>query len=81
MQGEQRRQTAMGPKNYGIPPCNYERTDDQGFYILEVTPRIKINSCRGRIWVDGQDFAVGAWKANQPKTPRGGRSEMPSRHL
>jgi len=25
---------------------------------------------RGRIWVDGQDFAVVRMEANQPKTPR-----------
>src|SRR5229473_2945125 len=56
---EQRRQTAMGPKNYEFRLVTYERTGDQGFYILEVTPRIKNKFLfRGRIWVDGQDFAV-----------------------
>src|SRR5260370_9485383 len=41
MQGEQRRQTAMGPKNYEFRLVPYERTGDQGFYSREVNPRHK----------------------------------------
>jgi len=41
MQEEQRRQTAMSPKNYEFRLVTYERTGEQGSYILEVTPRIK----------------------------------------
>ncbi len=70
MQGEQRRQTAMGPKNYEFRLVTYERTDDQGFYILEVTPRIKNKFLfRGRIWVDGQDFAVARMEGEPAKNP------------
>src|SRR5260370_29286628 len=70
MQAEQRRQTAMGPKNYEFRLLTYEWTDDQGFYILEVTPRIKNKFLfRGRIWVDGQDFAVARMEGEPAKNP------------
>ena len=70
MQAEQRRQTAMGPKNYEFRLVTYERRDDQGFYILEVTPRIKNKFLfRGRIWVDGQDFAVARMEGEPAKNP------------
>jgi hypothetical protein len=70
MEAEQRRQTAMGPKNYEFRLVTYERTGDQGFYILEVTPRIKNKFLfRGRIWVDGQDFAVARMEGEPAKSP------------
>jgi hypothetical protein len=70
MQEEQRRQTAMGPKNYEFRLVTYERTDDQGFYILDVTPRIKNKFLfHGRIWVDGQDFAVARVEGEPAKNP------------
>jgi hypothetical protein len=70
MQEEQRRQTVMGPKNYEFRLAGYERTVDQGFYVLEVTPRIKNKFLfRGRIWVDGQDFAVARMEGEPAKNP------------
>jgi hypothetical protein len=70
MREEQRRQTAMGPKNYEFRLVAYERTVDQGFYVLEVTPRIKNAFLfRGRIWVDGQDFAVARMEGEPAKNP------------
>jgi hypothetical protein len=70
MQEEQRRQTAMGPKNYEFRLVTYERTGAQGFYILEVTPRIKNKFLfRGQIWVDGQDFAVARMEGEPAKNP------------
>ena len=70
MQEEQRRQTAMGPKNYEFRLVTYERTVDQSFYVLEVTPRIKNKFLfRGRIWVDGQDFAVARMEGEPAKNP------------
>jgi hypothetical protein len=70
MQEEQRRQTAMGPKNYEFRLVTYERTGDQGFYVMEVTPRIKNKFLfRGRIWVDGQDFAVARMEGEPAKNP------------
>jgi hypothetical protein len=70
MQEEQRRQTAMGPKNYEFRLVTYERTSDQGLYVLEVTPRIKNKFLlRGRIWVDGRDFAVARMEGEPAKNP------------
>jgi hypothetical protein len=70
MQEEQRRQTAMSPKNYEFRLVTYERTGDQGFYILEVTPRIKNKFLfRGQIWVDGQDYAVARMEGEPAKNP------------
>jgi hypothetical protein len=70
MQAEQRRQTAMGPRNYEFRLVSYERIGDQGFYILEVTPRIKNKFLfRGRIWVDGRDFAVARMDGEPAKNP------------
>ncbi len=70
MQGEQRRQTAIGPRNYEFRLVTYGRTGDQDFYVLEVTPRIKNKFLfRGRIWVDGQDFAVARMEGEPAKNP------------
>jgi hypothetical protein len=70
MQEEQRRQTAMGPENYEFRLVAYERTFDQGFYILEITPRIKNKFLfRGRIWVEGQDFAIARMEGEPARNP------------
>jgi hypothetical protein len=70
MQEEQRRQTAMGPRNYEFRLVTHERAGDRGLYILEVTPRIKNKFLfRGRIWVDGQDFAVARMEGEPAKNP------------
>jgi hypothetical protein len=70
MQEDQRRQTAMGPKNYEFRLVAHEPTVDQGFYVLEVTPRIKNKFLfRGRIWVDERDFAVARMDGEPAKNP------------
>lgn len=70
MQEEQRRQTAMAPENYEFRLAAYERILDQDFYILEVKPRIKNKFLfLGRIWVDGQDFAVARMEGEPAKNP------------
>ena len=70
MQEEQRKQTAMGPENYEFRLVAYERILDQDFYVLEVTPRIKNKFLfRGRIWVEGQDFAVARMEGEPAKNP------------
>lgn len=70
MQEEQRRQTAMGPENYEFRLVAYERVFDQDFYVLEVKPRIKNKFLfRGRIWVEGQDFAVARMEGEPAKNP------------
>jgi len=66
MQEEQRRQTAMGPENYQFRLATY----DHGFYVLEVTPRTKNKFLfRGRIWVEGQDFAVARMEGEPARNP------------
>jgi hypothetical protein len=70
MQDEQRRQTAMNPKNYEFRLVTDEPTVNRGVYILEVTPRIQNKFLfRGRIWVDGQDFAVARMEGEPAKNP------------
>jgi hypothetical protein len=70
MQEEQRRQTAMGPKNYEFQLVTDAQPGEPGFYILEVTPRIKNKFLfRGRIWVDRQDFAVARMEGEPAKNP------------
>lgn len=70
MQEEERQQTAMAPRNYEFRLAADERSDGQGFYVLEVTPRIKNKFLfRGRIWVDGKDFAVARMEGEPAKNP------------
>jgi hypothetical protein len=67
---EQGRQTAMSPENYEFRLVGNERVLDQEFYILEVTPRTKNKFLfRGRIWVEGQDFAVARMEGQPAKNP------------
>jgi hypothetical protein len=57
--GRSRRQTFIGPENHEFLLVAYERIQEHDFHVLEVTPRIKNKFLfRGRIWVEGQDFAV-----------------------
>jgi hypothetical protein len=70
MQEDQRRQTALGPENYEFRLVAHEGTFDRGFYILEVTPRIRNKFLfRGRIWVEGQDFAVARMEGEPARNP------------
>lgn len=67
---EQRRQTAMHPENYEFQLLGYERTGVQDVYVLQVLPRSKNKHLfRGRIWVDGQDFAVVRMEGEPAKNP------------
>ena len=67
---EQGRQTAMSPENYEFRLAGDERILGQEFYILEVTPRTKNKFLfRGRIWVEGQDFAVARMEGQPAKNP------------
>ena len=67
---EQGRQTAMSPENYEFRLVGDERILGQEFYILEVAPRTKNKFLfRGRIWVEGQDFAVARMEGQPAKNP------------
>ena len=70
MKEDQRRQTAMDPENYEFRLVAFEQILNQGFYVVEVTPRIKNKFLfRGRIWVDAQDFAVARMEGEPAKSP------------
>jgi hypothetical protein len=67
---EQGRQMAMSPENYEFRLVGDERILDHEFYILEVTPRTKNKFLlRGRIWVEGQDFAVARVEGQPAENP------------
>jgi hypothetical protein len=71
VQQDQRRQIAMTPENYEFQLVGNEQTTcGPGFYILEVTPRIKNKFLfRGRIWVEAQDFAIARMEGEPAKNP------------
>jgi hypothetical protein len=70
MQEENRRRTAIRPENYEFRLIAYEQTPGHDFYVLEVTPRSKSEfQFRGRIWVEGQDFAVARIEGEPAKNP------------
>jgi hypothetical protein len=70
MQEENRRQTAIRPENYEFRLAAYERTPEHDFYVLEISPRIKNKFLfRGRIWVEGRDFAIARMEGEPAKNP------------
>lgn len=70
MQENHRRVTAMDPENYEFSLVAFERIGNQDFYVLEVKPRIKNKFLfRGRIWVEGRDFAVARMEVEPAKNP------------
>jgi hypothetical protein len=70
MQLEQRRQTAMNPQNYDFRLVGEEQVRDQRFYVLEASPRRKNKFLfHGRIWVEGQDFAIARMEGEPAKNP------------
>src|SRR5438876_5741136 len=67
---ENQRRTALNPENYLFTMAGYETTPDGPVYILQVEPRVKNKFLyRGRIWIDGNDFAVKRIEAEPAKSP------------
>lgn len=61
-------QTRLDRDNYEFALVGYETARDQ--YVLQVTPRHKSKFVyRGRIWVDGEDFAVTRIEAEPAQNP------------
>ncbi|MBV9669933.1 MAG: hypothetical protein JOZ43_03165 [Acidobacteriales bacterium] len=59
LQLDNERRLAITPENYSIRLLSYEKTQTGDAYVLEVLPRGKSKFLfRGRIWVDGTDFAI-----------------------
>ena len=67
MQEEQRRQTAMGPENYEFRLVTYDRT--VLLYPRSYAANQQQIPVRGRIWVEGQDFAVARMEGEPSKNP------------
>jgi len=61
-------QTRLDRDNYDFALAGYEASADQ--YVLEVTPKRKSKFVyRGKIWVDGKDFAVTRIEAEPAQNP------------
>lgn len=59
MQEENQQRSAVTTENYTFQLVEYQKTDTDEFYVLEAQPRHKNKFLiRGRIWVDGKDFAI-----------------------
>jgi hypothetical protein len=67
---ENQKRTALNPDNYLFTMAGYELMTDGPVYILLVEPRVKNKFVyRGRIWVDGNDFAVKRIEGEPAKNP------------
>src|SRR5205814_1752148 len=67
---ENQKRTALNPDNYVFTMASYEITTDGPVYILLVEPRVKNKFLyRGRIWIDGNDFAVKRIEGEPAKNP------------
>jgi hypothetical protein len=68
--GKDREQARFTPQNYTFTLTGSEEIDGRSCYVLEVTPRAsKKYLMRGRIWVDGSDFAVVRIEGSPAKNP------------
>jgi outer membrane lipoprotein-sorting protein len=67
---ENRTHTALTPDNYDFALAGYEIDQGKPMYILNVDPKIKNKFLyKGKIWVDGTDFAVTRIQAEPAKNP------------
>jgi|HubBroStandDraft_6_1064221.scaffolds.fasta_scaffold23833_1 outer membrane lipoprotein-sorting protein len=59
MRDENQQRSAITPENYTFQLSDYQNSDTDEFYVLDVQPRSNNTFLfRGRIWVDGNDFAI-----------------------
>jgi outer membrane lipoprotein-sorting protein len=59
MRDENQQRSAITPENYTFDLADYQKTDNEEFYVLAAQPRTKNKFLfRGRIWVDARDFAI-----------------------
>ena len=67
---EGQRRSALTEENYRFTLVGYETGASGATYVLKVEPRTPGKFLyRGRIWVDGQDFAVARLEAEPAKNP------------
>jgi hypothetical protein len=70
LEPENRERTALNTRNYEFCLLEYQRAGDSGTYVLGLTPKLKNKFLyRGKIWVDGKDFAVIRIEAEPAKNP------------
>jgi hypothetical protein len=67
---ENKQHTALNTSNYDFTLAGFETSQETPQYVLEVKPK-KDNKFlyRGKIWVDGKDFAVTRIEAEPAKSP------------
>jgi len=59
MRDENQQRSAITPENYTFQVADYQKTDADEFYVLDVQPRNKNKFLfRGQIWVNAKDFAI-----------------------
>jgi outer membrane lipoprotein-sorting protein len=59
MREENQQRSAISPENYTFKVVDYQKTDGNEVYVLEAEPKTKNKFLfRGRIWIDGRDFAI-----------------------
>lgn len=59
MQDDNQQRSAVTPANYTFRLVKYEKTSNGDQYVIDAEPRTKNKFLfRGRLWVDGNDFAV-----------------------
>jgi hypothetical protein len=59
MRDENQQRSAITPENYTFEVAEYQKTDADEFYVLDVQPRNKNKFLfRGQIWVNAKDFAI-----------------------
>ena len=67
---EAQRRAALNSDNYDFTMLRYESTPSGSVYVLKAEPRTKDKFLyRGRVWVDGEDFAVVRLVAEPAKNP------------
>ena len=67
---ENRRRTALSTENYDFSLVGYENSPEGGQYILGLLPKTRNKFLyRGKIWVDGKDFAVVRMEGEPGKNP------------
>jgi hypothetical protein len=70
LEPENQERTALNARNYEFCLLEHQRTGDLDVYVLGLTPKLKNKFLyRGKIWVDGKDFAVMRIEAEPAKNP------------
>ena len=59
MREENQQRSAINLENYAFKVVDYQKAEGNDLYVLEAEPKTKNKFLfRGRIWVDGRDFAI-----------------------